>query len=146
VIDGIVWEDANRNGALNWGEPGIGNVTVDLYRDEDGDGLLSAADIYLETTTTTRASGFFAFSNLRRGRYLVTVSDRNHALAGYRRTTPSDPIPVELTSDRAGAAVMFGYARVPKYAIYMPVIILNWPRAAAADGASATHAPGGYAP
>ncbi|MDH7488967.1 MAG: SdrD B-like domain-containing protein [Anaerolineae bacterium] len=130
VIDGIVWEDANRNGALNWGEPGIGNVTVDLYRDTDGNGLLSAADIYLASTTTTRASGFFAFSNLSRGRYLVTVSDRYHVLDAYRRTTPSDPVPVDLTSDTAGVAVLFGYARVPMYSIYMPVIIVRWPQAA----------------
>ncbi|MBC7265224.1 MAG: hypothetical protein H5T64_12845 [Chloroflexi bacterium] len=124
VIDGVVWEDVNYNGAFDWNEQGIGNVTVDLYRNEGSSGIVTIADQILVSTTTTKANGFFSFTNLPRGQYLVTVSDRNHVLSGYRRTTPLDPVPVELVTDYQAVAVLFGYAR-PRYELYLPVILVN---------------------
>jgi hypothetical protein len=123
AIPGIVWEDANRSGTLDWGENGIGNVTVDLYRDEDGSGGLSAADTYLTSTTTTGPDGWFAFANLPRGRYLVAVTDRNRVLDNHRRTTPAGPIGVDLGPDQQAADVLFGYVQPPLYRIYVPVVL-----------------------
>lgn len=123
VIDGVVWEDTNRNAAYDWDEAGLGGVTVDLYRDTDGSGTLTTADIFLASTTTTKPNGFFAFANLPDGNYLVQVSDRHHVLTGYRRTTPLDPVPVTLTAAHPMATARFGYAPRLPYGLYLPVVM-----------------------
>jgi len=83
-----VWDDTNGNGVQNGGEPGHANVTVRLL---DGLGALLA-------TTTTNASGLYAFNNLTAGStYIVEFV----APAGFAFTTPdqgadttdSDPNP-----------------------------------------------------
>ena len=38
IIGDYIWYDADADGVQDLGEPGIANVTVDLYRD-DGDGV-----------------------------------------------------------------------------------------------------------
>ena len=60
-----VWFDANRDGvqANDATEPGIDNVTVNLY---DGAGALVA-------TTTTAGGGLYSFPNLVSGDYVVEV-------------------------------------------------------------------------
>jgi hypothetical protein len=142
MIDGIVWGDANRNGALDWYERGIGGVTVDLFRDEDYDAVLSAADTYLASTTTTKSNGFYAFTGMPRGAYLVAVSDRDHVLDGCRHTTPPDPLSVHLETDHEAVAVLFGFLQLPAYQIYLPVTIARWsPSAGASGGSLQTHRP-----
>ena len=58
-IGNFVWEDLNRNGRQDSGEPGVGNVTVDLL---DAGGAVIA-------TTTTNASGAYQFTGLEPGTY-----------------------------------------------------------------------------
>jgi uncharacterized repeat protein (TIGR01451 family) len=60
-IGDFVWEDTNGNGIQDGGEPVITNVTVTLY---------DAATNSLGTTTTD-ASGLYAFTNLVPGTYFV---------------------------------------------------------------------------
>jgi SdrD B-like domain/Secretion system C-terminal sorting domain len=60
-----VWNDLNNNGVQNAGEPGVPGVTVNLYRDANGDGLINGAEAstpYL--TTVTNAFGNYIFNNL----------------------------------------------------------------------------------
>lgn len=123
VIDGVVWEDTNRNAAHDWDERGLDGVTVDLYRDTDSSATLTPADILLMSTTTTRPNGFFAFVNLPPGDYLVQVSDRGHVLTGYRRTTPLDPVPITLTAGAPAGVARFGYAPTLPYRVYLPVVM-----------------------
>jgi hypothetical protein len=146
VIDGIVWEDANRNAALDWNERGIGNVTIDLYYDADGNALLSNADIYLRSTTTSKDNGFFNFAGLPRGRYLVKVGDANKALSGYVLTTPADPIAVTLQTDTQTVAALFGYRRRLEHAIYLPIAAARWSPTAGAMGQTPDHTRGGILP
>lgn len=56
-----VWEDLNKNGKQDAGEPGVGNVTVKLYD----------CNNVLKGTTTTNASGYYLFANLFPGNYYV---------------------------------------------------------------------------
>jgi uncharacterized repeat protein (TIGR01451 family) len=94
---------------------GINNVTVDLYLDNNSDGIIDAGDTYLATQTTYNDGSFngtYRFTNLMLGDYLVTVTDTNNALsAGYALTTGTDPHAVTLT---AGApdydTADFGYS------------------------------------
>jgi len=60
-IGDFVWDDQNNDGLQTGGEPGIPNVTVNLY---DGGGTL-------KSTTTTNASGFYNFTNLIPGDYFL---------------------------------------------------------------------------
>jgi choice-of-anchor A domain-containing protein len=62
AIGNFVWQDSNRNGVQDSGEPGAANVTVNLF--EDGNSSPIA-------TTTTNADGFYLFSELDAGTYSV---------------------------------------------------------------------------
>jgi hypothetical protein len=59
-----VWIDLNSNGTQDAGEPGIANVTVNLYEDVNGDGVLTGAELTPVRTTATDAFGNYFFSNL----------------------------------------------------------------------------------
>ncbi|MFN8243575.1 MAG: SdrD B-like domain-containing protein [Ferruginibacter sp.] len=62
-----VWYDANNNG-LNDSEDGIRGVTMNLYKDDNNDNVADGAAI---ATTTTDADGYYMFSNLSPGNYIV---------------------------------------------------------------------------
>jgi SdrD B-like domain len=62
AIGDFVWNDLNRNGIQDSGEPGIAGVTVELYKcDKD----------ILVASTVTDASGYYLFSGLEPGSYYV---------------------------------------------------------------------------
>ena len=65
AIAGTLWNDANGNGQLDPGEPGISGRTV--YVDQNGDGVLDNG----ETWTTTAAGGSYAFKGLPAGSYNI---------------------------------------------------------------------------
>ncbi len=60
-IGDVVWYDNNYNGLQDVGEPGVENVTVRLYDENDT----------LVGTTTTNADGFYEFKGLVPGPYYV---------------------------------------------------------------------------
>jgi hypothetical protein len=60
----FVWNDLNANGTQDAGEPGIAGVTVNLYEDVNGDGVLTGAELVTVRTTTTNAYGNYIFNNL----------------------------------------------------------------------------------
>ncbi len=64
-----VWNDVNNDG-LNAGELGIAGVTVNLYKDNDNNNIADGAII---ATTTTDADGFYLFSGLVPGNYIIGV-------------------------------------------------------------------------
>jgi hypothetical protein len=59
-----VWNDLNNNGIQDAGEPGIANVTVNLYEDADGNNSLSIIEQTQVKTTTTDVFGNYIFNNL----------------------------------------------------------------------------------
>ncbi|HEU4322944.1 MAG TPA: SdrD B-like domain-containing protein, partial [Roseiflexaceae bacterium] len=76
-----VWHDQNNNGVVDGGETGIANVTVNLL---DASGNLIAQ-------TTTNAQGYFLFTNLGAGSYVVELPAANFTgpLAGYSSSSGS---------------------------------------------------------
>jgi hypothetical protein len=78
-LGNLVWKDANRNGRRD-GEPGIGGVKLNLYRD-NGDNTFNAANDALVAMTTTDGAGNYRFGNLITGRYFVQV-DRSNFMSG----------------------------------------------------------------
>ena len=79
-IGDTVWLDANGNGVLDPGEPGIPGVLVQLTYYGD-DGAPGGGDDVVYTTTTGE-DGYFLFDNLPDGNFAVTVPASNFAPGG----------------------------------------------------------------
>ncbi len=102
------------------GESGIAGVTVDLYRDLNGNGRLDPGEPKIGTTTTD-ANGAYLFSGLPTtgGNYIVDVTDSASVLTGWWHSlgTPgvdnnsqSDPYAVTLTAGAPNNTTAdFGY-------------------------------------
>jgi len=110
IIGDYVWLDVDRDGVQDVGEPGIPNVTLDLYTDPNGDGDPSDGSVIY--TATTDAFGRYLFPNLGSGNYVVDVTDTNGKLTGYSLTTGStDPHgPISLGRNDEYLDADFGYA------------------------------------
>ncbi len=65
-----VWNDVNNNGLIDSGETGINDVTVYLYADANIDGIPDGAPI---ATQTTVGGGYYLFTGLSAGNYVVGV-------------------------------------------------------------------------
>ncbi|GJM08649.1 MAG: hypothetical protein DHS20C11_09250 [Lysobacteraceae bacterium] len=85
TISGTAFVDANNNGTLD-GETGVETVTLSLYRDLDGDGVLDSSDAFLGTQVTP-ANGTYSFTNLPPGDFLVVANTTGTAVFGYAQTT-----------------------------------------------------------
>ena len=85
AIGDTVWNDLDNDGVQDAGEPGIGGVTVLLYRDVDLDGNFEpgAADGSAVASVVTTATGFYLFSGLNNGTYWVSIDNTQAALASY---------------------------------------------------------------
>jgi uncharacterized repeat protein (TIGR01451 family) len=71
-----VWIDSDNSGDQNGSEVGVANVRMSLYRDDNNDQIPDGAAI---ATTTTNGSGYYLFTNLAEGRYIVGVDASNFA-------------------------------------------------------------------
>jgi hypothetical protein len=85
-IGDFVWNDLNKDGIQDAGEPGIPGVTMTLYR-AGANGVVGGGDDVLIGTTTTDANGYYIFPNLAltagspSGYFVVATP-----VAGYTRT------------------------------------------------------------
>ncbi|MEZ4732231.1 MAG: SdrD B-like domain-containing protein [Caldilineaceae bacterium] len=90
-----VWYDVNNNGAIDGSESGLAGVRVELYRDSDGSGdFTPGVDAYV-TYSDTISGGYYTFTNLSEGGYLVVISSTNFSgvLLGYRSSDPTSADP-----------------------------------------------------
>ena len=89
-IGNRVWFDTNNDGRINAGEVGISGVTVSLFSDANGNGIIDGADAAVGAIVTTDASGYYRFDGLTSGNYIVRVNPTNFqtggALIGYQNT------------------------------------------------------------
>jgi hypothetical protein len=88
-ISGMKFNDQDMNGAKNDDEPGLGNWTIQLIRDQNNNGVLDVATDPIVATTTTSADGKYKFMDTEPGTYFV----REVQQAGWKQTTP-DPPPI----------------------------------------------------
>lgn len=84
TIGNQLFIDKNENGRFDGGDTGIAGVTVDLYRDLDGDGKVDPGSQPIKSATTDQ-KGEYGFSQLMTGtdtgiKYVVVVSDRDSKL------------------------------------------------------------------
>src|SRR5690606_26442430 len=99
-IMGNVWHDRNRDGQPTSDDVGIPNVTTDLIRDINGNGVLDLGENILATDTTD-VNGFFEFTGLTAGDYLLRANDSQGTLqissgSVHFASGQSNPMPVEL--------------------------------------------------
>lgn len=65
-----VWNDYDGDGKRDPKEPGIGNATISLYTDKDGDNVPDGPAL---RTTITDVYGRYLFTNLPAGRYITSI-------------------------------------------------------------------------
>jgi uncharacterized repeat protein (TIGR01451 family) len=89
VIGDLVYQDWNGNGTHDAGEPGLPNVSLQLWTDPNGDG--DPADGVLRRTVTSNGQGIYSFGGSSPGNYVVQVS--GGVPAGYQLTgDPEGPL------------------------------------------------------
>lgn len=92
-----VWRDANNNGQLDAGEPGLAGVAMTLYEDTDGNGVFTSGVDLAVATDTTDSNGRYRFDNLLPGDFVVGADAANFtgggALAGLISSTGNEPTP-----------------------------------------------------
>lgn len=118
VIGDIVWYDSDGDGVQDVNEPGIGNVSVKLYLDDDGDGQFNPTMDYLVDSAVTDVGGAYRLDALASGNYFVDVNDEHGVLASHFHTIGPQSVnePSLLTPIALGAvnrSLDFGYVRVP---------------------------------
>jgi len=75
-IGDFVWSDLNGNGIKNAREPGLANVSVELWR-SGTDNTVNTVDDVLHATMVTDANGYYLFSGLSAGNYFVKIPTPN---------------------------------------------------------------------
>jgi hypothetical protein len=93
-IGDTVWFDRDADGAQDAGEAAAPNVSVRLYQDQDGDGVIDPEDA-LVGITMTNSSGLYSFNTLPSGNFIVQIDpaafNGGSILAGYTLTTDGAP-------------------------------------------------------
>lgn len=94
-----VFDDRDDDGVFNGSDTGIPSVTVRLYEDTDGNGVIDPAVDALVATTSTDGSGNYLFSGLATGiRYLVDVDQADPDIAAYYVSTYGNASGVRQTT------------------------------------------------
>ena len=103
TIGDTLYYDWNGDGMQQTAsEEGIPNVTVHLYEDVNSNGIIDPEDAYI-ASTVTNGSGFYQFTNLAAGGYLVIVAtDDPDFPAGVVQTQDPDESGVCLICNSRG--------------------------------------------
>lgn len=97
-IQGIKFDDINQTGTYEPGDPGVPGVTIQLFNNSN-----------LIAQTMTNESGFFKFTNLHLGTYIV-----HEVVPPERMTTSPQNVTAEVTANNI-TMVYFGNIIVPPY-------------------------------
>jgi hypothetical protein len=122
TIGDYVWQDRNLDQVQGdtTSEPYIEGVTVTLYYDSDGSGTYTAGDILL-STTQTGPTGYYTFTEVADGNYVVVVDENS----------PNIPFGYSATTDKSVTVTGLGTRFPTPYAFrdadfgFGPVLILD---------------------
>ncbi len=107
AIGDFVWNDINNNGIQEAGEPGVPNVTMQLYT-PGADVIIGGGDDILIATTTTNANGYYVFPNLDPSKYFVVATP----VVGYA-LSPKDVTAANVGGDTKDSDFGTGVASYP---------------------------------
>ena len=85
LVQGQVWDDLDFNASINGAEVGISGVIVNLYYDNNNNGILDGGDFIVQSQTTN-GSGDYEFEFATTANLLVDI-DESTLPAGYAMTT-----------------------------------------------------------
>lgn len=97
-VGGRLFHDLNNDGFFepSLGETGVAGVQLQLWQDND-DGIFSNIGDHFESSVQSDLNGFYVFSGLEPGNYLVAVNPEYFGvglpLNGFRSSTGNDPVP-----------------------------------------------------
>ena len=80
-IGNQVFYDYDNDRILNGADRGVANVIVNLFRDDDQNGIPDSGINNPIATDTTDANGYYIFDGLQPGYYLVQIDENNFRLA-----------------------------------------------------------------
>ena len=110
-IGDLVFNDMEGDGNQNPGDVGIADVTLDLIRDLNGNGMIDGGEPVIDTQTTDGV-GFYEFSGLPIGDFLVNVTDTNSVLVGWTQTSGVNPLAVTLALSEMFTDADFGFRQM----------------------------------
>ncbi len=106
TLGDTLYYDWDGDGTQDGNEEGIPDVTVQLYEDVNGNGIIDPEDAFI-ASTATNGSGFYEFTNLAAGSYLVLVAtDDPDFPAGVVQTQDPDESGVCLICNNRGLAAL----------------------------------------
>jgi len=112
TLGDTVFYDWNGNGTQNVGEGGIAGIEVWLYEDANVDGVINAEDARI-AITTTNVSGFYQFTGLASGNYIVHVHTTSVGFpTSFKATQDYDGLAdsnAKVSLSASLATVDFGY-------------------------------------
>ncbi|MFK7923923.1 MAG: SdrD B-like domain-containing protein, partial [Bacteroidia bacterium] len=103
-----LYYDWDGDGVQDSNEEGISDITVNLYRDVNANGVRDAYDIYLSNIVTDQ-DGYYVFSNLPEGSYLVGVDENDPDFPQATQTGDPDELGACLTCDGWGSEYVDGF-------------------------------------
>ena len=109
VIGNLVFVDSNNNGVFDGTDYGAPGVTIDIYDDLNGNGVINAPNDILLTTVTTDASGLYNITNLLPGNYIIQVTDTGNVLSAAPSTTGGNLQTEALAISESNLTHDFGY-------------------------------------
>jgi hypothetical protein len=108
MIGDQLFFDWNGDGVQDANEEGIPNITMNLYRDINDNGLRDISDILLATTVTDQ-DGYYEFLSLPAGSYLVGVDEMDADFPQATQTADPDESGTCSTCDGWAASYLNGF-------------------------------------
>lgn len=108
TLGDLVWVDANVNGFRDAGEVGLGGTTVQLWRDENSNGILEPGTDTLLSTATTAPDGSYLFTGVTANGaldYIVAATTPS----GYAATTSTSLAYLDSMSGDVILTADFGF-------------------------------------
>lgn len=107
-IGDTLYVDWNGDGDQDTGEEGIADITIWLYEDDDGDGIIDPEDALIETDSTD-SNGEYSFDNLPNGSYIVVVNTSDTDFpSNHDETQDPDESGVCSTCDSKASVTLAG--------------------------------------
>lgn len=118
-----VFDDKNADGSFNGTDAGIPNVTVWLYEDTNGNGVIDVGTDALVATTTSNGSGDYSFTGLATGiKYIADVNQADPDVASYFVSTyGSSSGVVQTTTDPHNVGTLAGAYTAADFGFYKTV-------------------------
>ncbi|MGB5294524.1 MAG: C25 family cysteine peptidase, partial [Thermoanaerobaculia bacterium] len=108
TIGDFVWHDADGDGVQDLGESGIQGVTLELWLDVNGDGVITPVLDNLVRNSVTDQNGEYQFSSLPDEEYVVRVTDTARVVSAFVQTGDPDEVGTCSVCDEQGVLTLTG--------------------------------------